>query len=273
MKGSKTEPSAVIPFPGPAANAPRHSRAAAYQAVRFNALKHGVLSRHTVLAHEDQGEFAKLIVGLMKEHRPVGPTESHLVEELAGVMWRKRRVLMAEGAAINRSMSVTVRNAPATMQAAAPFEAGMTGEPADVRTFMRMSPGRISELQQESLEDLYATMKATATLRRGGVRTYAKALKQLAPGVGRCFDDLVAADVYRPDEDGLAKFIAEIVRPEVELAELQARNAEAVKAQVQGEGLPVDRLESMCRYESHLDRKFERTLGMLIKLQDIRRGR
>ena len=31
-----------------------------------------------------------------------------------------------------------------------------------------------------------------------------------------------------------------------------------------------ERLEKLARYETHLDRKFERTLGMLIKLQQLR---
>jgi hypothetical protein len=79
------------------------SQAAAsnYEAVRFNALKHGILSKLTVLAHEDAGEFADLLAGLIEEHRPAGITERHLVEELATIIWRKRRVLLAEGTAIN----------------------------------------------------------------------------------------------------------------------------------------------------------------------------
>ena len=37
----------------------------------------------------------------MEEYQLTGATEAHLVEELAGILWRKQRVLMAEGAAIN----------------------------------------------------------------------------------------------------------------------------------------------------------------------------
>ena len=36
---------------------------ASYDAVRFNAMKHGILSRLVVLAHEDQAEFSELQVG------------------------------------------------------------------------------------------------------------------------------------------------------------------------------------------------------------------
>ncbi len=39
-----------------------------------------------------------------------------------------------------------------------------------------------------------------------------------------------------------------------------------------GEALDADKLERLGRYEVHLDRKLERTLTMLIRLQDLRGG-
>jgi len=66
---------------------------------RFNALRHGVLSRYTVLPWEDAAEYRDLVAALVAEHAPQGPTEEHLVEELAGILWRKRRLRLAEAAA------------------------------------------------------------------------------------------------------------------------------------------------------------------------------
>ena len=71
---------------------------------RFNALRHGVLSRYTVLPWEDADEYNALLAALAAEHAPQGPTEDHLVEELAGVLWRKRRLRLAEAAAHRRSL-------------------------------------------------------------------------------------------------------------------------------------------------------------------------
>src|SRR5690554_5733862 len=76
-----------------------------YQAVALNAVKHGVLSKLVVLPHEDEAEFSELLAALVDEHQPSGMTERHLVEELAGIIWRKRRALIAEGATINRSLA------------------------------------------------------------------------------------------------------------------------------------------------------------------------
>jgi hypothetical protein len=69
-----------------------------YETARFNALRHGVLSRYTVLPWEDETEYRALLGALVAEHAPEGPTEEHLVEELAGIIWRKRRLRMAEAA-------------------------------------------------------------------------------------------------------------------------------------------------------------------------------
>ena len=74
---------------------------------RFNALRHGVLSRYTVLPWEDGDEYRALVAALVAEHGPQGPTEEHLVEELAGILWRKRRLRLAEAAAHRRGLEGT----------------------------------------------------------------------------------------------------------------------------------------------------------------------
>ncbi len=72
---------------------------------RFNAVRHGVLSRYTVLPWEDADAYEALLSALVDEHAPAGPTEEHLVEELAGVIWRKRRLQMAEASAARRRLA------------------------------------------------------------------------------------------------------------------------------------------------------------------------
>ena len=79
--------SAVIPFLTITDTAPT-TKTEAYEAVRFNAMKHGILSKLAVLAHEDHAEFDDLLAALIDEHRPAGITERHLIEELATVIWR-----------------------------------------------------------------------------------------------------------------------------------------------------------------------------------------
>jgi hypothetical protein len=111
--------SAVIPFsatekPSPQANG-------GYEAVRFNAMKHGILSRLVVLAHEDGGDFDDMLAALIDEHKPAGMTERHLIEELAAIIWRKRRVLMAEAAKINEGLKTVANNRSRSWHRPHPF--------------------------------------------------------------------------------------------------------------------------------------------------------
>jgi hypothetical protein len=79
-------------------------RSGNYEFARFNALQHGVLSQHTVLPWENGEEYSTLVEALVAEHKPQGPTEEHLVEELAGVIWRKRRLRLGENAVHHRAL-------------------------------------------------------------------------------------------------------------------------------------------------------------------------
>jgi hypothetical protein len=63
-----------------------------------------LLSRYTVLPWESRDEYDALLLELTKEHAPVGPTETHLVEELAGIIWRKRRLRIAEAATYREAL-------------------------------------------------------------------------------------------------------------------------------------------------------------------------
>lgn len=81
-------------LPSPAVVAPN----ASYEVTRFNAMQHGLLSRYAVLPWEDREEYQGLLAALVAEHAPQGATEAHLVEELAGIIWRKRHLRLAEAA-------------------------------------------------------------------------------------------------------------------------------------------------------------------------------
>jgi hypothetical protein len=94
------------------------AEADATEITRFNALKHGVLSRYTVLPWEDANEYRALLTALVAEHTPQGPTEEHLVEELVGILWRKRRLRLAEAAAHRRGLEDTLAPWRETVKAA-----------------------------------------------------------------------------------------------------------------------------------------------------------
>ena len=244
-----------------------------YEAVRFNALRHGILSRYTVLSHESADDYQALLTALDEDHQPVGATQVHLVEELAGTIWRKRRVLLAEGATINQGLKGSARDAERVIPAAVPFERGLSGEGADIRDLMDLTPAEIAERRRDALDDLDATRRAAAILRRGSAGAYEKALRALRADSRAWWGDYVTDEEFPGTAEGLTDFIIKHLEPFCIQIEKEARHHEAIKYQALGEGLQAFRLEKLNRYETHLDRQFERTLAMLIKLKDLRAAR
>ena len=241
-----------------------------YELVRYNAMKHGILSRYTVLSHENADEYQVLLSALLEEHQPEGMTEVHLVEELAGIIWRKRRVLQAEGANINQGLKRATKNAESVVPSAAPFETCLTGENTDLRDLVGMTPEEITASQRDTRQDLDATQKAAAILQRGGANAYDKALRALLPDSRDWWQNYVDDEEYPATAEALADFISNHIEPICKVLEKEARHHEVIKAQTLGEGLQVHLLEKLTRYETHLDRKFERTLAMILKLKELR---
>ena len=68
-----------------------------------NALKHGLLSKTLILDGENALDFRKLLTDLSRDWQPQGAHERSLVEMLATLIWRERRLIIAERALISRS--------------------------------------------------------------------------------------------------------------------------------------------------------------------------
>ena len=270
---TSTPDTGLMAVTNPPAPLPAEPKPPGYEVVRFNALKHGILSRYTVLSHESHADYESLVNSLMDEHLPAGATEQHLIEELASVIWRKRRVLQAEGATINQGLKVSARNAKSVIPAAAPFEMGLSGDGTDIRDLMDLKPEDVAESHQNARHDLDATNKASAILRKGGDRSYDKALRALLPDSREWWESYVEEEEYTADAEGLASFITAHLSPLCYQQEKESRHHDAIVNQTIGEGLQAYKLEKLSRYETHLDRKFERTLAMLIKLKDLRSSR
>lgn len=70
-------------------------------AVAANALRHGLTARQIVLQGEDPAEFEALRASLVSELRPETALEGVLVDRLAGLFWRLRRIPRFEAALLS----------------------------------------------------------------------------------------------------------------------------------------------------------------------------
>jgi hypothetical protein len=67
-------------------------------AVRFNAVRHGVLAQDVVLSGEDPDAFEDLLNQVRADLSPVGPIEQLLADRVVNIIWRLRRLERAETA-------------------------------------------------------------------------------------------------------------------------------------------------------------------------------
>ena len=61
-----------------------------------NALQHGLTAQSAILPTDDQAAYRKHVRSFVKEYRPEGPTETHLVQNLADTAWRQDRIAALE---------------------------------------------------------------------------------------------------------------------------------------------------------------------------------
>ena len=59
---------------------------------RLNSRKHGLTAKTLIIVGEYADDFDQLRAELMDEHDPQSALECELVERLAGILWRLRRV-------------------------------------------------------------------------------------------------------------------------------------------------------------------------------------
>jgi hypothetical protein len=247
---------------------------------RFNALRHGVLSRYTVLPWEDADEYRDLLASLVAEHAPHGPTEEHLVEELAGILWRKRRLRLAEAATHQHGLEDALSQSRRTAERALVHIDAADGS-EDVAEAIRTTEADTEEDVRDMQEDEAMTRQALDLLGSRRNDAYEAALETLREDTQQWWADTLARDPAELEEDdepasadveGLRRFLEGEVLPWFEARKKELANRPFIRDQAFGESLDPDKLEQLDRYEVHLDRKLERMLAMLLRLKDLRQG-
>jgi hypothetical protein len=245
---------------------------------RFNALRHGVLSRYTVLPWENADEYQALVAALVAEYAPQGPTEEHLVEEVAGILWRKRRLRLAEAAAHRRGLDGTLASYRETVKVAL-VHLDAAGQSERVVDAIRATATDTEEDITEMTADEAMTRSALELLGARRNDAYEAALAALREDTQGWWADVLARDLDELEEgeepatadgEGLRRFLESDVLPWFENRKKELANRPLIREQAFGESLDPDKLERLGRYEVHLDRKLERMLTMLLRLKELR---
>jgi hypothetical protein len=259
-------------------------RAGNYEVARFNALRHGVLSQYTALPWEDRAEYDALLEALVAEHNPQGPTEEHLVEELAGIIWRKRRLRLGEYAAHHRALNRATDPLQETANAAL-VHVPEHVEIVSIDNAIRATEEQTAEALAFVENNQAITEKVLGLLKRPSATAYSRALAKLPDDIRAGWEERLEEQPasepddrdedetpYCADAESLRRFLEGEVLPWYRKRHRELEHRPLIRTQAFGEAVDPHRLEQLARYEVHLDRKLERTVAMLLKLQELRRA-
>jgi len=271
------------------------------QKSRQNATKHGIFAVGIIRPRESKAQYVNMVEDMVETLQPVGSLEEILVEKLTMLVWRYRRLLQAEAAEVASQAEKREQGYLRDKREAA--DKGKTDQglirwalehynEEALRQALTTLNSVCLQIRQEGLDwgrdqdrlrEVYGPLSESGTPMRittqvehdGRVyqgldpnRLLAKRYRELA-GTGQ--EQRSATDVPRDAAEAMVgMFTEEIGRFESMLQDWQQhgddRNQfEETRALVPWE----DRLQ---RYESSLERSFDRTLSQLERLQRLRLG-
>lgn len=259
---------------------------------KHNALKHGILASFALVRGESRPEFEALLSGIRNDLRPEGTLEEVLVEKLASLFWRYRRLLIAEGAEIQRGTNYySLDKFEREGQEAAAFL--RSEQEAKAGLFAGIKNSHIRELCIEALQML----KQSISVKGFRLSLDSRVLVQVYGG-----NELKAANnpvivayatYFRPGgyaaiarekeepadaEKRKAKFL-DILQLQIDRLQGYAdfagkRAARKDKIEALRQNVPsAPEADRFLRYEASLERSIDRTLSQLERLQAMRLGR
>jgi len=257
-----------------------------------NATKHGIFSTAVLLPRESRAEFDLLHAGLWEALQPEGKLEEVLVEKLAAVLWRHRRLLLTEAAEIRKSVEFMAWDQQNAQQEKAE-EIGRDAHDLEYKG------GLIKDIRNPDV--LSRCLELLAELREGVERKGFKGddSEILGKIYGESHHEHLGTNVYDwylvwsntasvseaervsqgyASADKCKQKVLEGIDEELRrLKRYQkiqgAIEADRMKLEALRRCVPESpSLDRLLRYEASLERGFDRTLSQLERLQRIRRG-
>ena len=146
-----------------------------------------------MLPWEDAAEYRDLLASLVAEHVPHGPTEEHLVEELAGILWRRRRLRLAESAAHRHGLEEALSQSQRTVKRAV-VHIDATDGSEDVAEAIRATAADTEDAVRDMEEDEAMTRRALDLLNSRRNDPYEAATAALREDTQQWWADTLARD-------------------------------------------------------------------------------
>lgn len=230
-----------------------------------------------LLPWESQADYRALCDAFADEYCPRSATERALVARLVWIEWRRRRLALAERAVHMAALSERITSPTRTLE-----RAGVRTSDArnrlDVSEIVHASVDDDAAEAQRHAADRKATARALAILERGGPGAYLRAVDVLHADTRSWWEDGIAGEygddrAWEATVDCLSAFLRDLVTPADEAIAAGAEARPAIRLQAIGESFDPDRAERLLAIDARLDRQFEKSLSMLLQLQQMRAPR
>lgn len=254
------------------------------EVVRWNALKHGLLSKAVVITNgdgkEDPEQFKQLFETLVEQYQPLGAIEEMLVEQITVAYWRKRRVLAAESGEIQKHVSTCLEDWwNGFYEEIVRYEDKMNLERIEFAAKNGCAKPRSGELYLVCLTNPQGVTYLERILQETHTRiAESKELGALKEQIANVFP---LSDVYNAIVLGHGSKAHKLKVIQDKLAEVKKTAQKlAVRIKLQQEYIPKalmvpsgEVVEKLLRYEGSLDRQLYRAIRELRQLQELRLDR
>ena len=245
------------------------------QRSKYNALKHGIFSSIVLLKDESRSEFNSLLNRLRNDLRPEGALEELLVEKLAALAWRQRRLLLAESAEIQSN-----KEAEKIVEVLGPGLIRKIRNPKVLGRCLEL----LAELRKQVEKESYTKYENPILVEIYGIDDKEK---HLCGNLYNSYREWVCAAKSSGEERGRGgdaslkqcrlDVLYEVDQETRRLKRYQEACTSIETTRTQPEVLrhnvpEAPAADPLLRYEASLDRSFDRTLTQLERLQRMRRG-
>lgn len=231
--------------------------------VSANATKHAILSDRVLVDGEKPAEFRELLQELDAALDPVGIVEAALVERITISIWRQRRLILAETAAL--ALATQPKKIAADVSRELDLYSSAQITEADLipveRGHAKWCEGVLTEFEELDGFDLEALPRNAPLIYRQ--------LRSDADSDNEAVEDYLGA--Y---DEGLSGYLAELIqwcRKELETARQRPKVLQlAEHFRARNLVLPVHALQLFTRYQTTLDNQLFKSLRALRETQEWR---
>lgn len=231
------------------------------------------LEAQVVLPWEKEEDYAALYDAMVADFSPKGEAQRLLVERLAWVAWRRKRIQYAERALHLAQVSEhTGAGSDSRLTRQALIGSGVSGQAATVKDAVETGPeedikqGAYNAHENEDLNKAIAILESSKT--KAALEAAIDLLRDdTIEWWNNVLEDEGEEDSTSERAERLLSFLSGVVREQMDDQIAAVEQRPAVRLMAWGKSLDALRLMKLLLLDGELDRQFERTLGMLLALQ------